>query len=216
MNSKVYFLSGLGADSRTFSKLNLPFKDRIEHIEWIKPKSSDTIVSYAQKLIDHYAISEEDTLVGVSFGGMMAIEINALIQNKQTIIISSAASNKEISGFIRATVWMRMNRLIPKSKLNKPNPFVRHGFGAKSKEDKRSLDNVISNTDVDFAYWAFEQIGKWDRKERSKGVIKIHGDQDKIIKINNQSSDYTVKNGGHMMVMNMAEEISQILTDIID
>ncbi len=46
---KVYFISGLGADKRIFSKINLDKGLEIIHIEWIKYSLKDSLKSYAKK-----------------------------------------------------------------------------------------------------------------------------------------------------------------------
>jgi hypothetical protein len=41
---KVYFISGLGADRRVFSNLELPNVEVI-HIDWVKPSEEDTVMT---------------------------------------------------------------------------------------------------------------------------------------------------------------------------
>jgi hypothetical protein len=46
---KVYFISGLGADKRAFSFLDLSFCEPV-FIEWIKPLKNETLQGYALRL----------------------------------------------------------------------------------------------------------------------------------------------------------------------
>lgn len=74
----VYFISGLGADKRIFSKLTLSAEFDIIHIDWIVPFSKETLVSYAKRLSKVIDVNNPFALIGVSFGGMIAVEIAKL------------------------------------------------------------------------------------------------------------------------------------------
>src|SRR6201999_1941012 len=82
-----YCISGLGADHRIFSRLNLPGVS-IHHLPWMMPEAGERIDQYASRMkmdIDHGS----PVLIGVSFGGMMAIEIAKFIPAATVILISS-------------------------------------------------------------------------------------------------------------------------------
>ena len=82
---KLFLFSGLGADKRVFDFLDFG-KHLLHHIEWVKPLPDDTLPSYARRLLPQ--ITEENpTLVGVSFGGMIALEISKLIRVQKVILI---------------------------------------------------------------------------------------------------------------------------------
>lgn len=215
MKAKIFFLSGLGADKRAFKALTLNFRNEIEHVEWLTPIKEETFSHYAKRIIDKYKISQSDVLVGLSFGGLMAVEIHHILNNDSVILISSASCRKELHPFFRVTSRLRLNRLIPKRKLNQPNQFIYKGFSIKTESHKQLLDNIFKDTNVDFVQWAIIQMGHWKRKKRNDVIVKIHGDKDLMIPINNSESDYTIKGGGHFMVVDRAEEISVILNKLI-
>ena len=82
--NKVYIFSGLGADHRAFDTID--FGDLpIEHITWIKPKNNESIQSYAKR-ISSKLTDEKPILIGLSFGGMLLMEI-AKIKPYQKIIL---------------------------------------------------------------------------------------------------------------------------------
>jgi len=92
--NELYLLSGLGADRRVFDFLDLHgFK--LIHIEWIKPLDDEKIESYARRLLDQIK-STRPTLVGVSFGGIIAIEIAKQVETNEVILISSATTKAAI------------------------------------------------------------------------------------------------------------------------
>ena len=69
----IYCISGLGADSRIFSKLKFENAD-LHYIEWVLPEPGDSMRSYALKLAEQVK-HDEICLVGVSFGGMLVTEL---------------------------------------------------------------------------------------------------------------------------------------------
>ena len=214
MKPKLFFLSGLGADKRAFDALTLHFKNEIVHIEWLVPIKQESFSQYAKRIIDRYQIASSDVLVGLSFGGLMAVEIHHIINNDSVILISSASCRKELHPFFRVTSRLGLTRLIPKRKLNQPNHFIYKGFAIKTASHKQLLDTIIKDSDTDFVQWAIRQMGNWNRKNRIEGIIKIHGDNDLMIPIHNAEKDYTIKGGGHFMVVDRAEEVSEILNNI--
>ncbi|WP_052598384.1 alpha/beta hydrolase [Aureispira sp. CCB-QB1] len=77
---KVYCISGLGADKRVFAALKLP-EIELVHIAWLSPSIDDTMGSYAKKLLPQIDTSTSVTILGLSFGGMLAVELGHWIEN---------------------------------------------------------------------------------------------------------------------------------------
>jgi hypothetical protein len=44
---KVYFISGLAADSRVFKYIQLSEEHEIVHLDWIQPVADETLSEYA-------------------------------------------------------------------------------------------------------------------------------------------------------------------------
>ena len=74
----VYFISGLGADKRVFSKLQLDDQFSVNYIEWIAPLKKETLQHYASRLVTQIDTTKPFQLVGLSFGG---IRLGALRNN---------------------------------------------------------------------------------------------------------------------------------------
>jgi len=51
----------------------------------------------------------------------------------------------------------------------------------------------------------------WKSTVLPSNIIHIHGSQDKVIPIKNIQNPTVIKGGGHFMVYNMANEVSQII-----
>lgn len=87
----VYFVSGQAADETLFENLTLPSHFAIKHVHWIEPLKKEPFADYVERLAQQINANESFALVGVSLGGMVAIELNKILQPKLTIIIYSIA-----------------------------------------------------------------------------------------------------------------------------
>ena len=96
----LYFVPGLGADERLFSKLKLDgFEKRC--IKWIPPLKNESLPGYAERLSAQINAGESFSLIGVSFGGMIAVEMSQFLNPKHLILISSAKTCYEIPGSMK-------------------------------------------------------------------------------------------------------------------
>ncbi len=207
----IYFLSGLGADARVFKNLVLPGYDRV-YIEWIGPLPKETIAQYATR-IKSQITTERPVIIGLSFGGMIAIEIAKQIPETKVILISSAKTKRDLIPGNKLFFKLKLYKIIPGFMIKHTNFLVNNLFGVKTKEDKEILKAVMKETDVHFFRWAVGSIAQWDNEVVPPQVIQIHGTADRMIPNFGVEPDYTIDGGGHMMVLNKADTISKIILD---
>ncbi len=206
-NIKVFGISGLGADKRIFDYLNLDCE--FIALDWIAPIPKETISGYAQRLIDHYQIDKETNAVilGVSFGGMIASEMNSILNPKKTFVISSATKSSELPWLFSIVGKLKFIHWIPK-KLLKPNVRIAAFlFGTKK---KKILKAIIDDTDLDFLKWGIYAITTWKKPESDSKIVTLHGTKDKVIPAKGQKN-YLLHNGGHFMIVDMADKVSAII-----
>ncbi len=212
---KVYLISGLGADRTVFSKLDLSFCEPV-FLDWIKPLKNDTLRSYALRLSEK--ITEPDaTIIGLSMGGMMASEIVKANPAMKAIIISSNRTSKEFPPYTRFLIkYLPLYRLTTKAIMRLIFPINCWVMGAETAADKQRLRDVIERTDLPFVKWCINSIGHWDLTEPQPNIIHIHGDKDNLLRYQYVHADYTIKGGGHLMIMNKANELSVLLRKLIE
>jgi len=213
--TKIHLISGLGADRRAFEKLQLNPRFEKNHVDWIKPMQSETIEHYAKRLIEQYQISDGDIIIGLSFGGIMAVEMNKYLSPALTVLISSISTGKELSTVFKLIGKLKLHKLVPKKRLNKPNPVNYYVFGIDTEELKEGLDRIISEGDPDFIEWAIDVMLRWKNNEKTEKLVKLHGENDKIFPIKKTYGDYIIKGGSHLMIHNRADEISEILNHLL-
>ena len=205
----IYCLSGLGADQRVFQKLNIPGV-RLVPIHWADFDKHDGIPCYAQKLATQ--ITEENpTLIGLSFGGMIASEIAKIRPCKQVFLISSAKDATEfppLGGFVK---FIGHHGLLPISIVKIPSKQIYERFGAVTDEEKKLLMDILRNTENAFAKWSIKAIIDWQSTTHTDNIIHIHGTEDKMILPRYVKPTHWVAGGTHFMVYHQAAEVSKLI-----
>jgi pimeloyl-ACP methyl ester carboxylesterase len=208
---KIYAISGLGADERVFKYLSL--EHELVPIIWIAPKSKESIVEYANRLINEYEIDQDENfgILGVSFGGLIAVEISKLLSPELTVLISSAETRDDLSGVIKIAGKSKLIELIPERLFNPPKAIAHFLFGTDKKE---LLNSILDDTDLNFAKWATRELINWQNQKRLPNLIKIGGSKDKLLASKGKNT-IIVEGGEHFMIVDRANEISEIINEKI-
>lgn len=210
---KVYFISGLGADKRAFTFLDLSFCQPV-FIEWIKPLKNESLQEYALRLKEQ--IKEPNPIVvGVSFGGMLATEIAKTDPTAKVIIISSNKIKKEFPKIFLTGKYFPIYKWLPSSLLKKGTIIRSTFFSPKGEQQKKVFQQILNDTDTNFTKWAVYSILHWQNEVIPKNVIHIHGTSDKLLPFRLVKADYSIKEGTHLMIMNQHKEISELLKKLI-
>lgn len=203
----VYLFSGLGADKRVFEFLD--FQNlHIKHIDWITPLSNESVEEYARRLSTQIT-TNNPILLGVSFGGMIALEIAKQISCEKIILISSAETKYDIPFYFRCAGTLHLHKLIPACYFKKVNSLTYWMFGTETKAERYLLSEIIKSTDEQFLKWAIHKIVSWKNITTLPNRIKIHGTSDRILP--SKKANYLIKDSGHFMIVSRAIEISAIL-----
>ncbi len=213
----IYFISGLGADERVFQRLTLPQNWNLYYIKWPQIKSSETLQSYSKEIAKQIDSTNDFSLIGVSFGGILATEISKFLKPKHTIIISSISTKHELPWIYKMVGLLRLNKLVPEILYNKILPGIYWVFGVKGNSTRRLLSDIIKNTDPKFIKWAVNEIINWDNSTSPEFLKHIHGSKDKIFPVGNVKANEVVPNAGHLMVYVNAKIISTfIINNLVD
>jgi len=210
---KVYFIAGLGADGRSFGFLDLSFCEP-QFMQWIVPAPGETLPSYAEKLFQ--SINDENaTIVGLSFGGMVATEIAKKHPGTNVILVSSAKTHLEIPGYLRFWRHLPVYKLHTQKMQQYTGSFVLNMLGARGPEQKKVQQQILKEGDAAFTRWAMHAIVNWKNVDVPKNVIHIHGTADVLLPYRYIKADHTIKKGAHVMIMDLADEVSALLKKLI-
>ncbi len=201
---KIYAISGLGADKRVFEYLELHHE--LIPIEWIEPLPKESLSSYARRLAQVIDIQEEFGLLGVSFGGMVAVEISKLFRPKITILVASAETRQELRWIYRGVGKANILRFFPKGAFHISIRLAWILFGTRNP----ILKEILDDTDPAFAKWAAAAISQWDNQERIPNCLKISGSKDLILPPKDQNV-VRIEGAKHFMIVDRAGEISRLI-----
>lgn len=210
----VYFISGLAADERVFKYILVPEGYKAVHISWIKPIPSESLAEYALRLSENIDHHQPFILVGLSLGGMIASEIAKIYTPEKIILISSVPEPAHMPAFYRIAGKIRLHKIVPVSAF-KSASLLKQFFTPESEADKIYLRQAIREGDPDFIRWAIHAIVTW-KGNSSVDCTHIHGSDDHLLPVRYTRPTHLIKGGGHMMVLNRADEINKILQEIFN
>ena len=212
----VYFISGQAADEKIFENLLLPSNITTRHVHWIEPLPNESLSHYCQRLSAQIDTSGEFLLIGVSFGGIVSVELNKIIKPKETIIISSIATKYELRPLLKVFNWLKLQHIVPSHAYKLYNPVVSWYFGATTKREQELLRLYAKSASKNYMKWAVNEILNWKNEARPANLFHIHGTKDRIFPHRRTNADIKIKNGSHLMIHNRSEEISKLLSERIN
>lgn len=210
---KVYFIPGLGADKRVFRHISLDEGLEMICMEWITPLPGETLPGYAMRLAEKIDTSAAWSVVGLSFGGMLAAEISAALQPRKTVLISSIPSPRQLPPYFRAVAPLHLQKILPVS-LFKTASIAKRVFTTETDEDKALLRQIIEDSDPAFIRWALGAILGWKSDRQPATLVHIHGDSDFLLPVRYLHPTHIIAHAGHLLVMNHAPEVNKILHEV--
>ncbi|EHQ29558.1 alpha/beta fold hydrolase [Mucilaginibacter paludis] len=213
--SKLFLISGLGADERLFSKLDLSGFDVVA-IPWIKPGPHDTLATYAARLIREFGIVPQSSVIGVSLGGMLTVEVARQVQLKHAIIISSIKSAHEAPRYFKF-FRSRAAQVLVSGKLAKTIGLVLMPvFGQRpGSEGGQIFSSMLKDSDAEFLTWAMHAVLDWSGNPVSSKINHIIGEADLVFHQRKIKDAIVVPKGDHLMVYVRAAEISGLIRGIL-
>jgi pimeloyl-ACP methyl ester carboxylesterase len=211
----IYFISGLGADARVFRLLEIEGYQPV-HLSWVKPEKGEAIRDYVKRFAAQIQ-SDQPIIVGLSFGGIVAVEMAKQIEVEKVILLSSAKNRWEIPFYFRLFRWCPLHRIFPFKTLLWAGYWLLYWFFSLETVDERKLlKAILTDTDAHFLKWALHQVVIWENKEIPEQLYHVHGQRDRVFPLRWVEADFVVDNAGHFMVLNRAVEVSTLLKKIIE
>ncbi len=211
----VYLMPGLAAGPEIFENLNLP-KEKYElfYLKWKKPLAlEETISNYAMRMCQDVT-EENPVLIGVSFGGILVQEMSRFLDCKKIIIISSVKTSEELPKRFRVATFGNLYKLFPTKIITNFEDFSRFFIGRALQKRALIYKKYLSERNEIYLKWAIQNVLKWQQIEQIENIVHIHGTDDKIFPIQNIKNTIEIKDGTHVMILNKAKKISEIIDSI--
>lgn len=208
--TKVYCISGMGCDHRAFKRLSVDGYEFVP-LPWVAYDDRDTLESYAGKMAVN--IKESNPIIlGLSFGGMLAVEIGKLIEVRHIILISSAKTKDELPEPGWLARYIVKKRVIPSFCFSIPNRLLMGLRGIVPLTERMNKYSAINGR---FMQWALKVVMDWQNTTYPENISHIHGTLDIVIPGRNVKATHRVKAGQHLMVFINAKQVNGILSGIL-
>ena len=218
MNNKkthIYFVPGLAADKEIFENISLPENLYTLHIiSWLIPSKKETMAQYAKRMAA-FVTEKNAVLVGVSFGGVVAQEMNSFLKLKKLIIISSIKTKFELPTKFKIAKKIKFYKLIPTRLFLTSKIYSNLFLGPTSRKRLKSYQDYLHIRDKRYLDWAIKNMLCWKQDIPLPGVYHIHGDNDLVFPIKNINNVITVQGGSHIMLLTKGPQVSRKIVDII-
>jgi pimeloyl-ACP methyl ester carboxylesterase len=212
--SKIFLIAGLGADTRLYNNIDLQ-DNEVVPVDWIEPNESDTLGTYAQKLIHQYFINVNSIVIGTSLGGMIAIEIAKQVRLNKVILISSIKTDKEAPWYFKLFNTLPAHQLFSGRLLANLGFLIKPLFGNMSAQDAWLFKDMLKKSSPKFIKWAMGAVLKWRNEVIPANVYHIVGDKDLVFNYKKINNATIVKGGTHIMVFDKAKQINKLLKGIL-
>lgn len=208
----IYFVPGLAANTKIFEYISLPKSHfELHFLEWLIPLSTnEPIENYAKRMCERVE-HKNPILVGVSFGGIMVQEMNKIINCKKIIIISSIKSRNELPNRLKIAQKTKVYKLFPSKIIENIEEYERYFLGDYLKKRAELYKLYLSVRNADYLEWGIYNVLNWKQEKPLKNICHIHGNKDEIFPIKNIKNTIKINDGTHIMILNKAKKISQIL-----
>ena len=212
---KIFFISGLGANERAFSKIGEVGCEKIM-VKWIANDEHETLEDDAVRLINRYEIKSHDIVAVLSFGVLLAQKISAITGQQMVILLSSFRDRNDLKFPFRQALNTGLYRLLPPIRVPYVDALVANILNSGTAESKTVLKEMVRSTDYRLMKWSLEQIENAGGNTDNGVVLhNILGDRDRIVQLWRNDTTYVVKGGSHFMVYDRAEEVTGIIRDIL-
>lgn len=203
-----YLIPGLGADERVFQSLQL--LGEVHVLSWLAPQSpAELLARYATRLAAAVPVARPCWLVGVSFGGALALEIGKVRPLARVVLISSLVGPAELPGLARLARATGLHRWLPLQLLQRLPRVAQCFFSVENGAEYQLLRQIIRDTSPQFIRWAIAQLLHWPGSN-TPPAARIHGTRDRLLPAGAARSQHRLP-GGHFIIVSRAAEISYIL-----
>jgi pimeloyl-ACP methyl ester carboxylesterase len=214
----TYFIGGIATDRQLYEH-QLQHIPRSVYLPFPQPERGDTMESYVLKFLPAIDTSAPFSLVGMSMGGIMVMELLRHVAPQKVILISSVKCRAEMPWRLRQLKYSRLHRLLPGkgfiAGIQYGSRLLREINGVPGLREK--VVQMARNNPPGFLYWCMNAIANWGgQADYRKDIIHIHGTEDRMFPYRHISNAIAVKGGSHNLLLTRPEQITDLLLHHLD
>jgi pimeloyl-ACP methyl ester carboxylesterase len=183
-------------------------------IEWIASATRDEpLTDYAARLAATIDTPPPFVIGGVSFGGMVALELARHVRPLAVILIASCRSPSLLPRHCRHL--SAFAQLLPAATFTSAaarSRFVTSRFGLRTREERQLFGDMLRATPPAFVQWACRAIFDWPgAADLNVPVRHIHGAHDRIIPLRCVQPDVVVPDAGHLLNVTHRDDVNAFI-----
>ena len=215
IHETIFLFPGQGSDSALFQNLRFKRDYQVRNIHYPIPPKNCSMKQYAQMLVTQIDTSEPYIFIGVSMGGMLAVELSELMHPKQVIIVSSAKNRTELPFRYRFQKHVPLYKLFPATLIKLGARCLQAIVEPDRRKFKKEFKRMLLSKDKTYLKRSIHMIVNWERKSNATKLDHIHGTRDHTIPIRNVRAALEVKNGSHMMMLTRTSEVAELINKLL-
>jgi pimeloyl-ACP methyl ester carboxylesterase len=206
----VYLIPGMGTDYRVFNDFDLEHGN-IHYIKWSEPGDTRSLEEYASLLADQIDTGRHYVIVGVSFGGMIGLEISRTLNNRNLILISSAKTASEIPVKYKPARVLPLHHMLGERLLRNTSEKKFMYKDILEPENRHLYRQMLIETGAGFLIRQMDMIVRWKNREYDPGILHIHGTDDRVLPARRIENAVWIEGGTHKMVINHPGTLCRII-----
>ena len=206
----LVMLPGMAADARLFEPQHRVFPGMIVP-PWIDPEPREPLASYARRMASELKPSSPILIGGVSFGGIVALEMAGYLGLRECALISSIRSPGELPWRLRV---LRPLASIGPDRLGTMAGWSAHWLApVMSRATARRLGRLAVPQSA-FLRWACWAVLRWQPSPEARRVRvrQIHGSADRTFPLRYTHADQIILGGGHLLTLTHANQINEFVS----
>lgn len=203
----ICLLPGMTPDYPVYSRM-LPLLPDAQVMEFAEPNPNESLVEYAGRMANR--LPSRCFIGGVSFGGILALEIARLIQPAGCILIASIRKPAELPPWLRA--WRLIGRRQRSGVLNLVGRAAAT-IPRKIRTPSTLRLTKLAGQEGTWHRWATSAVMDWSPLPPpvSCPVLHIHGDADTTFPVRYTSPDVVIQGGRHALPMSHPVETADAI-----
>lgn len=210
---KIYQVSGLGANQNAFKYLKLNPDFEPIYVPWLQPENDETLAHYSERMTEKINTDQDFILMGLSFGGIVAQEMNRFLNPKLNILISTVKSREELPKLMKFSSKISAHKLIPSNFITSNKGFSYALFRKLYNSKMPDINDFFEYRDPQYLKWSIDQIVNWKNHVEMGKFIHLHGNRDVVFPFSKIQNAEKIEGGTHIMVMQKAKKVSELINE---
>lgn len=200
----IYLLPGMTSDFPVYSRL-LPLLPNASVVDFLPPEPRETLVNYSRRMAK--LLPKDAFIGGISFGGIIALEVSRILRPRGCILISSIRHPRELPPWFR--IWRPFG--------GSPSSAVLRMIGGAASLVPRSARTAsmaratkLKGDRGNWHHWATSAVLDWKPKPLGDfcPILQIHGTADTTFPIRYVRPDVSITGGSHALPLSHPDQVA--------